>query len=220
MKMGQDSEQAAEFVMTVRTEHVAMKTWFNESDSAASLRERYGVYPGLWKEVLNWPGWKEARREYLRHTQMAEQAHLEGNGNDGHENASESAPRKRKSRWGSSADGDSAKRNSRWGVPAPSATIQEPPTLQQLPLPPSDQPTGMLPLPSPLNATAPLPVLPLPGVAIASSLPPEKQDQMKHLQGLLRTINEKLETVDQEAARVDALPHGHPDRSPSPPPGK
>jgi hypothetical protein len=39
--MGQDSEEAAEFVATVRTEHVAMKNWFHgDSESAKTLRAK------------------------------------------------------------------------------------------------------------------------------------------------------------------------------------
>jgi hypothetical protein len=67
------SEEAAELVATIRGEHVVMKKWFNDSDSpsAEALRNKFGSYPGLWKEVLNWAGWKEARKTYLRHTQGA-----------------------------------------------------------------------------------------------------------------------------------------------------
>ena len=55
--MGQDSEQAAEFVATVRGEHVAMKEWYtsNQSPATQALQATYGPYPSLWKEVLNWP---------------------------------------------------------------------------------------------------------------------------------------------------------------------
>ena len=67
---GQNSEEAAELVATIRGEHVVMKTWYSgSSKEAAALRDKYGPYPGLWKEVLNWPGWKEARKEYLKHQQ-------------------------------------------------------------------------------------------------------------------------------------------------------
>jgi hypothetical protein len=54
--MGQDSEEAAEFVATVRGEHVAMKTWYNNGNNAGAqaLHAIHGPYPALWKEVLNW----------------------------------------------------------------------------------------------------------------------------------------------------------------------
>ena len=49
-------------------------------------------------------------------------------------------------------------------------------------------------------------------------LAPEQQAQLSSLQSHLRTINSKLSNLELEAKRVDDLPHGHPDRSPSPPP--
>ena len=163
--MGQDSEQAAEFVATVRGEHVAMKTWYN--DNAKALKEKYGPYPGLWKEVLNWPGWKEARKQYLKSKEPQ-------------------IPRKRKSRWGSSNDNDANKRSSsRWANNTSSSSAQN---------------------------------VILPGMA--TNLSPEKQQEMKRLQARLREINDKMANLEREAARVDALPRGHRERSPSPPPSK
>ena len=53
-----------------------------------------------------------------------------------------------------------------------------------------------------------------------TNLPPQEQEKMKTLQARLRAINEKLQNLETEAARVDNLPRGHRDRSPSPPPGK
>lgn len=188
--MGQDSEAAAELVATIRGEHVAMKTWFHGSSSeAAALRAKYGDYPGLWKEVLNWPGWKDARKAYLKETEVKSSS-----------NNSAAAPRKRRSRWGTagdssgagdSKDGEASKRRSRWARdPAPA------------PPPPM-----------------PAPILPgLPGMP--GALSPQQQQEMSDLQGRLRSINEKLANLEREAARVDALPRGNRERSPSPPPGK
>jgi splicing factor 1 len=164
-----------------------MKTWFNEGQSSAAkeLKEKYGEYPGLWKEVLNWRGWKEARKEYLKHQQQSEGSEV---------------PRKRKSRWGAANNGnddDPSKRRSRWGD------------------------NGGTSLPPPPPPVAPIvPQLVLPGVNMPLNLPPEKQEQMRHLQAQLRDINDKLESLEREAARVDALPRGHRERSPSPPPSK
>jgi hypothetical protein len=183
--MGQDSEAAAELVATIRGEHVVMKTWFQgSSPEAAALRAKYGDYPGLWKEVLNWPGWKEARKAYLKQTQANSDTNKEA-----------VVPRKRRSRWGTADDantnGDgSNKRRSRWAKDPPAPTV-----------------------------TPAAPVLPgLPG--IPSSLTPEQQREMSNLQARLRSINERIGNLETEAARVDALPRGHRERSPSPPPGK
>lgn len=184
--MGQDSEAAAELVATIRGEHVVMKTWFQgDSSDAVALRKKYGDYPGLWKEVLNWPGWKEARKAYLQYTQ--------GGKSSSNEEQSSGQPRKRRSRWGSAdtasndSGGSSNKRRSRWGKdPTPTPPVT--------------------------------PVLPgLPGMP--ARLTPQQQAEMSALQGRLRSINDKIANLEQEAARVDALPRGHRDRSPSPPPG-
>jgi len=166
-----DSESAAEFVATVRAEHVAMKEWYNNNSNsaAASLREKYGPkYPDLWKEVLNWPGWKETRRAYLQ----AQQQQQSSNNNN--------TSRKRKSRWGSAASE---------------------------PL----KPRGRDPTPI---ASHNIPALPLPG------LPAHTTPEQQRLQAELRQVGEKLQHVERDAARTDALPSGHPDRSPSPPPSE
>jgi hypothetical protein len=179
--MGQDSEAAAELVATIRGEHVPMKTWFQgTSPEAAALRAKYGDYPPLWKQVINWPGWKDARKTYLQQSQ-------ENSGT-----TESSVPRKRRSRWGSADDDSSeasSKRKSRWAR-------------------------------DPAVPAAPIaPVLPgLPG--LPTTLSPQQQQEMTNLQARLRAINEKLANLEAEAAYVDALPRGHRERSPSPPPGK
>jgi hypothetical protein len=66
--------------------------------------------------------------------------------------------------------------------------------------------------------TVGLPGLGLPGMP--TNLTPEQKKEMEKLQGRLREINVKLDNLEKEAARVDALPRGHRERSPSPPPSK
>ena len=198
--MGQDGEAAAELVATIRSEHVVMKTWFmGDSADAAALRKKYGPYPGLWKEVLNWPGWKEARKTYLKHQQKGESPAA---------TKSESIPRKRRSRWGTADDSSSNN--------TPAATgngAAEPPTKQRR----SRWATasGAAPPPAPPPMMAPLPGLP----GMPTNLPPHEQEKMRSLQARLRVINEKLQNLETEAARVDNLPRDHRERSPSPPPG-
>jgi hypothetical protein len=187
--MGQNSEEAAELVATIRGGHVVKKNWYSgPSKEAAALREKYGPYPGLWKEVLNWPGWKEARKAYLKFTQAGESSTAS-------EKQETAIPRKRRSRWGnaddSNANGGAQKRRSRWGrEEAPAAA----PMLK------------------------PLPGLGLPGMP--TNLTPEQQGEFGKCQTRLREVNHKLENLEGEAARVDALPRGHRERSPSPPPSK
>ncbi len=188
------SEEAAELVATIRGEHVVMKKWFNENPSAdaAALRKKYGAYPGLWKEVLNWVGWKEARKTYLKHSQGASSSSAEAKPAD-------SVPRKRRSRWGNtdnkSNDASANKRRSRWGrEETPKPTVNSVPSRMPMGLP------G------------------LPGMP--TNLTPQQRQEMGQLQGRLREINVKLDNLETEAARVDALPRGHRERSPSPPPSK
>jgi hypothetical protein len=120
----------------------------------------------------------------MNHTQQP----LRSNGTNGNE-----APRKRKSRWGSSNDnGEDVKRQSRWGN--------------------NDAPTTAQP------SHAGLP--PLPGMMMPSNLTPGKQAEMNQLQTRLREINDKMANLDREAERVDALPRDDGERSPSPPPSK
>jgi hypothetical protein len=188
--MGQNSEEAAELVATIRGDHVVMKNWYaGPSKDATALREKYGPYPGLWKEVLNWPGWKDARKAYLKFTQAGESSSAIVKEEE------TAIPRKRRSRWGNADDSNAnegaQKRRSRWGrEEAPAAA----PMLK------------------------PLPGLGLPGMP--TNMSAEQQGEFGKCQSRLREVNSKIENLDGEAARVDALPRGHRERSPSPPPSK
>lgn len=213
---GQSSEEAAELVATIRGEHVVMKTWFmGPSDDAKQLRDKYGPYPGLWKEVLNWPGWKEARRAYLKSTQ---------NGDSSKSSMGGEIPRKRRSRWGNADNSDTnappnnnsqysnegrpsdneppqKQRRSRWGRDQD----QQQQSNHYQPQPGRSQ-----------GGVRALPGLGLPGMP--QNLTPQQQDEFRRHQTRLREINTKLDNLEREAARVDALPRGHRERSPSPPP--
>jgi len=202
--MGQDGEEAAELIATIRGEHVEMKKWYSgPSPQAEAVRIKYGPYPGLWKEVLNWPGWKEARKAYLQFQQVGDKKPA----------AESSVPRKRRSRWGNSDEqqqgpsGDSSakqQRRSRWGRDEPT------------PGPPRAMLPAAPPFPGAMPAIPGLPSALLPGMP--TNLSVQQQEQMKELQSRLRTINHRLNNLEQEATRVDALPRGHRERSPSPPP--
>jgi hypothetical protein len=209
------SEEAAELVATIRGEHVVMKKWFNEdpSEEAALLRKKYGTYPGLWKEVLNWVGWKEARKTYLKHTQGA----TSSSSTSEQKSSEQPLPRKRRSRWGDAGnngndnnDATANKRRSRWGKEEPSNTAA---TSSAGSVPGHYGPGG-----GGGRSTMGLPGLGLPGMP--TNLTPMQKQEMGNLQGRLREINVKLDNLEIEAARVDALPRGHRERSPSPPPSK
>ena len=202
--MGQDSEEAAEFVVTVRNEHVKMKEWYNSSHTHSPvtrmLQDKYGPYPSMWKEVLNWPGWKETRKEYLKAMQQQEnrpggvavkiESDTNNNGTAGE------APRKRKSRWGKAAS-------------EPSNGQSDPPVNKRFaPLPPV-----------PSSRQPPRVVLPSMSL-VNTNLTQQQQQDLRTMQAKLRAVNDRLENLEVEAARVDALPREHRDRSPSPPPSK
>jgi hypothetical protein len=216
-----NSEEAAEMVATIRGEHVVMKNWFmGPTKEAMELRDKYGAYPALWKEVLNWPGWKEARKAYLRFTDggsKSADAPPPGTATSSSTNDETQIPRKRQSRWGSAdeqstndADGQPAaqkQRRSRWGQDPAAPVVQGP----AAPLPYMPPPA----VPAPIMA---LPGLGLPGMP--QNLTPQQQDEFRRHQARLKEVNSTLDNIDLEAARVDALPRGHRERSPSPPPGK
>jgi len=189
--MGQDSEEAAEFVTTVRTDHVKMKEWYtgNQSGEVAALKQKYGDYPSMWQGVLNWPGWKDTRREFLKSQQEMEKI---GNGGTGPTSAPSNnpVPRKRKSRWGSAKDNNGGNAGSNDGG-----------NKRFAPLPNNTGPRVMLP-----------------NMSGNPNLNPQQQQELRDMQAKLRTCNERLDNLEREAARVDALPRGHRERSPSPPP--
>jgi len=195
------SEEAAELVATIRGEHVVMKKWFNSSDhvEVENLRKKYGTYPSLWKECLNWAGWKEARKSYLRHTQESAQKLTQKS----------DAPRKRRSRWGDADKKDSngaTKRRSRWGKEDKNTTTS------------SVTAAGVSGQHGPPGGGAAINIFGLGLPGMPTNLTPEQQKDMRSLQGRLRETNEKLDNLEREAARVDDLPRGHRERSPSPPP--
>jgi hypothetical protein len=68
-------------------------------------------------------------------------------------------------------------------------------------------------------ALPPPTAVPLPDLSQVAARANENP-QVQKLQAELREISQKLEHVDAIAAEVDALPKGHRDRSPSPPPSK
>eukprot|EP00529_Nitzschia_sp_RCC80_P011468 CAMPEP_0113484600 /NCGR_PEP_ID=MMETSP0014_2-20120614/24045_1 /TAXON_ID=2857 /ORGANISM="Nitzschia sp." /LENGTH=643 /DNA_ID=CAMNT_0000378207 /DNA_START=18 /DNA_END=1945 /DNA_ORIENTATION=+ /assembly_acc=CAM_ASM_000159 len=218
------SEEAAEMVATIRTEHAVMKKFWNESTlpEVVEGRKKYGNYPGLWKEVLTWKPYKEVRKLYLKHGSSDSGTAGDSTATVGSGDASTPSaaiPRKRRSRWGTASQDDSGdnnasanKRRSRWGED-PSAKTNVPG------LPVLGATGGGVGINNPaLSAAASALNLPIPGLPNPTELAPHQQEEMKALQSRLREINSKMENLEQEAARVDDLPRGHRERSPSPPP--
>jgi hypothetical protein len=215
-----DTEEAAEFVATVRGEHVAMKEWFNTTaaaapnDEVAELARRHGSYPSLWKEVLNWPGWKEARRAYLRHLQRIERgAAAAASGGQSQEQQQQqqqttTGTQQQPSSEGGAADGGGTrrKRKSRWGTATNDDDNHKRPFI-----PPQQQAAHTT---AAAGASAGGGILNI----SADSLTPHQQEELRKMQAQLRVVNERMENLEAKAERIDALPRGHRERSPSPPP--
>jgi splicing factor 1 len=253
--MGQDGEEAAELLATIRGDHVAMKNWYNNScadDVVLNLKKRFGsTYPEFWRDVLHWEGYKETRKAYLTYTEQGRRETSGSPANTAATTATTTVTRKRRSRWETdpnntikattssstsntndetaASTGTTTKRKSRWErtditsgttsdnhhhnknnnnidaalavamnvVAATSGTTTKSSGTQQ-----QEASKGVLEI---------LPELP-------AGLTEEQQLELAQLQQRLRIANERLTNLDAEAARVDALPRGHPDRSPSPPP--
>jgi splicing factor 1 len=234
--MGQENEEQAELIATIQHDHSKMKQWYNTAPEAKStLHTKYGAtYPSFWRDVVPWNGWKESRKLFLKSMELKEKKERDRNnataasigtgssstiastapvsmtsGDNGGTTA-EPAPRKRRSRWGNSSANNTAgntnmntnnneiqqptKRRSRWGGRGRDETPR--------PLSTNSQSTSVLDI--------------LPG--LPTNLNSQQSQKLKELQKILREANEKLENLDMKAAKVDALPNGHPDRSPSPPP--
>ena len=199
-----------------------MKTWYNSSNIAKKvLHARYGSnYPQFWKEVIDWKGWRETRKLYLTHVEKEQKREKEQQQPQEHtkvkleSSADIPPPRKRKSRWGT--------------APASKATTTTSTTNSNSDSPPKRKSRwatrGRDPTPKPISGAVPnsnfnngsvLDLLP----GLPAQLTAAQSDQLKELQAQLRLANSKLETLEEDAKRVDALPVGHADRSPSPPPG-
>jgi hypothetical protein len=216
--MGQEDEEQAELIATIQHDHAKMKQWYNTApESKSALHSKYGMsYPSFWREVVSWNGWKESRKLFLKSMELKEKKERERKNNGGNAGnaangvsgtntgtGSETGRRKRRSRWGNATNdttntntnNDSPpKRKSRWG----------------------DRGRSEAPKPLSTNSASVLDILP----GLPTNLNSEQSQKLKGLQKLLREANQKLENLEVEAERVDALPNGHPDRSPSPPPGE
>lgn len=206
--MGQEDEEKAELIATIQYDHVKMKQWYNAAPEAkTALHSKYGSsYPSFWRDVVPWNGWKESRKLFLKSMELKEKKDRERMNGGGSSGAGEAAPKKRKSRWGNSSkntsdksvdcDGDAPrKRKSRWGASNGRGRDETSKPLST-------------------NSTSVLDILP----GLPTNLNPQQNQKLKELQKLLREANQKLKNLEIEAARVDALPKGHADRSPSPPP--
>ena len=201
---GMDKEEYAELVATVQGDHVAMKTWYNNNDDSSivkDLKEKYGsTYPTFWRDVLSWKGWKEVRKAYLNRN------------ND--TRPEPSTKRRKKSRW-ASVTTDSTTPSSGTTGNEQSDTTAKTRKSRWARLGNTNDNTSK---PAVCAESAVAAALGTTTTSQPVVLSKEKQQEIGEWQAKLRVANEKLSNLEVEAARVDALPRGHVDRSPSPPP--
>jgi len=205
--MGQEHEEQAELIATIQHDHAKMKIWYNSHAHAKALHTKYGpAYPAFWKEVVTWEGYKAARKLFLQSTEGRGRQNERSNNitTTGNNNTAEgeaaAIPRKRKSRWERAAADTNNNTNSNTN-----STDASPPKRK------SRWARGAETNPPTTSVLDILPGLHLPTSAIQSA-------ELETLQKTLRQCNAKLNNLDTEAARIDALPIGHRERSPSPPP--
>lgn len=226
--MGQDGEEAAELLATIRGDHIAMKSWYNSCTDddvvLSNLKERYGsTYPEFWKDVIHWEGWKETRKAYLTYTEKGRQQQQSS--------SSQAATRKRRSRWETDTSSTNnieetttTKRKSRWeradNTSSGGTTVDNNSNSIDAALAAAMNVVAAGSIKSGASTSQQeaskgvLEILP----GLPAGLTEEQQMELAQLQQRLRVANERLTNLEVEAARVDALPRGHPDRSPSPPP--
>ena len=208
--MGQENEQQAELVATIQHDHSVMKKWYNSNSDAKILHTIYGpAYPDFWRDVVTWKGWKETRKRYLKsiggHLSSARASASAAATSNGIETKSTSTTTAGSSSSSTPTNG-SRKRKSRWATATAAAPTADPPKRK------SRWARGRDPTPAPTNSVLDL----LPG--LPSKLSAAQSQDLSIFQKTLRECNAKLTNLDAEAAKIDALPIGHRDRSPSPPP--
>ncbi|KAL7547871.1 hypothetical protein ACHAWF_016221 [Thalassiosira exigua] len=206
---GQDAEEAAELMATMRAEHPAMKAWYNDpsngngSGGLAALRDRHGpTFPGT--------GGRRSGGSTCgsRRARPGEGAEAEAGGG-GNGNNQRGRSRRKRSRWAVAPDAGDDNKHSRWANGGVVPASAPPPPA---PAAPADPVMAALGLAGPVAPGG------MGGAALASSVPEHHRAELVGLQSRLKKANARLSDLGREAARIDALPRGHPDRSPSPPP--
>lgn len=143
---GQNAEEAAELLATMRQEHTKMKAWYNQDLAASphhhhcsSLKAKYGeTFPTFWQDLIKWDGWKDVRREYLLYQEnggsySAPAKEEENKQQARQQELPEQTRGRRRKRWGDAGDdegnGERA-RKSRWAEadPTPASSSNAPTT--------------------------------------------------------------------------------------------
>jgi len=171
--------------------HPLLKLWYTSSHnpSLVELRSKYGAFPSFWQELKSWGGWRDVHKLYLTSTEKKRDA--PGNPNNrGGGNPNNSGGGNPNNAGGSpAAPADRGRaRKSRWGAAAS----------------PAAAPSG--------NSRAAL------TLSNGVTLPASQIDAYNSLNMALKKTQGKILTLPMDVKRIDTLPKGHADRSPSPPP--
>ncbi|KAJ0402527.1 hypothetical protein P43SY_000790 [Pythium insidiosum] len=201
-----EEEQEREAMM--KSYHPSMKQWFRENPH---LTDKYGQYPLFWQDLKTWAPYREVLKHFLRETEGGGKAD-DTTGTDASASASASATTSSStSQAASSTSTDAAttsqtsdsgaagtddsqpkrRKKSRWGDAAPEEPAAEGEKRRKK------------------SRWAPA----APAANLAGLMNP-LQGQALVLRAKLDTINQKLQTVAVDAARIEKDPN----RSPSPPP--
>ena len=243
MSTEEDQEKLEERRHMLRGLFPKMKSWYNSESVPESFRERYGSYPMFWQDLETWSHIKTMQKLFLSLSEKidagenvdvlaAEQKIIAGesssstcydsgvaeekevmsdvnqaftSGNTSNVVVDIESKKRKKNRWGvgpsdittaeasadvkvSESDSAPAPRKSRWSKD-------------------TDAP----------NLALPAFTMPLPTLSMTPIVQPPSQEQLQQtivLKMQLQQINERMLTVAQDAARIEADPN----RSPSPPP--
>jgi hypothetical protein len=234
--MSNRNESAAEFVATVRKDHLVMMEWYNNnrsphqddddhptgtnnstvSSSLRKLREKYGtVYPESWKQVLNWNGWKDTRKVYLQYIQEQESSSssllLETTAATGTSTESgqqqQQQPESVTTTTSTTLPNSKPKRKSRWGNATTTESVNT-----------TANDSAVLATTTPTDAMQKRGRWGIASTSTDAATTTHPNEELEQLRVQLRGLNYKIENVLEEAARVDALPHDDRERSVSPPP--
>ncbi|GLD92998.1 hypothetical protein PINS_up001590 [Pythium insidiosum] len=198
-----EEEQEREAMM--KSYHPSMKQWFRENPH---LADKYGQYPLFWQDLKTWAPYREVLKHFLRETEggggsdksskaaaesdTATTSSASSSQSQASNTTSASTATAQTSDASATEDGQPKRRKkSRWGDAAPEETAAEGERRRKK------------------SRWAPAP----PAANLATLMNP-MQGQALVLRAKLDTINQKLQTVAIDAARIEKDPN----RSPSPPP--
>ena len=174
--MSQNTEEASELVATIKADQVKMRQWYNNPDNKLDgLKTKYGEFPTFWQEILNWPGWKETRKEYILYLENGSKKRSRDNFALT-PSSSENRPSRQKSR------------RSRW---AKSSSTND---HDIVPINPADPVMAALGLGGNIQAKRTAA-----GLCFSANVPEDKKEEFNSLQERLRKANSRLDNLEVEA---------------------